>query len=568
MGRHCTTLHFTISTLRSHYWLKLRAQDAGTPELARDQSLRRMLPPKFYILFQQFNIKVILKPCPLGYEISKDFKKCVCSGIIESHSGVGCDLENYKIIRSEYHWLHAASNTAIIIHDHCPYDYCRGDISSLNFHLETLDKQCAFSRSGVLCGACLANLSQVFGTSNCKECSSFMAFAIVPTIIVAGILLVGFLMLLNFTVSTGTINGLIFFANIVRANQAVFFPTGVTNSFLSIFIAWLNLDLGISVCFYNGLDAYAKTWLQFVFPFYIWFMVIAMIIGCHYSTTISNICGRKPVQVLATLFLLSYAKIIRVVLTVFSYTILVYPDGFHKKVWLYDGTVEFLRGKHAVLFVFSFLIFLLLSVPYTFTLMFIQWLQRFSHYRLLFWVDRLMPLFDAYTGPYKAKHRYWVGLLLLVRGIFLPIFVINFTDNPGSNLLAISVMSSILLAGLIFAGGVYKSILNNTLEVVSLLNLLLLSVSTLYIIFIGQSRVVTTYISTCVAFIIFVILILHHAGQQLMSLKKVKTCISFLVPIVPKGIGSSDNNKSDTAIVVSNTETLTSTELREPLIDY
>jgi hypothetical protein len=301
-------------------------------------------------------------------------------------------------------------------------------------------------------------------------------------------------------------------------------------------------------------------------------MVLAMIIGCHYSTTISNICGRKPVQVLATLFLLSYAKIIRVVITVFSYTVLVSPNGFHEKVWLYDGTVEFLRGKHAVLFAFSFLIFLLLSVPYTLTLLFIQWLQRFSHHRLLFWVHRLMPLFDAYTGPYKNKHRYWTGLLLLVRGIFLPIFIINFTNNPGSNLLAISVLSSILLAVLTFAGGVYKSILNNTLEIVSLLNLLLLSVSTLYVIFTGQSRVVTTHISTCVAFIVFIILILHHAGQQLMSLKKVKMFMSFLVPFntVPIGFDSrsSDNNPSDTTIAVTNTETLTSTELHEPLIDY
>ena len=175
-----------------------------------------------------------------------------------------------------------------------------------------------------------------------------MTFAIVPTIIVAAILLVGFLIILNFTVSTGTINGLIFFANIVRANQVTFFPTGVTNSFVGIIFS-------ISVCFYNGLDVYAKTWLQFVFPFYIWFMVIAVIIGCHYSTTISNIRGRKPVQLFATLFLLSYAKIIRVVITVFSYTVLVYPDGFRKKVWLYSGTVEFHRGKYAVLFVFFFL---------------------------------------------------------------------------------------------------------------------------------------------------------------------------------------------------------------------
>ena len=67
------------------------------PELARDQLLRRMLPPRFYILFQQFII-LISKPCPLGYEISKDFKKCVCSCIIEFHNGVGYDLENYKKI--------------------------------------------------------------------------------------------------------------------------------------------------------------------------------------------------------------------------------------------------------------------------------------------------------------------------------------------------------------------------------------------------------------------------------------------------------------------------------------
>ena len=258
----------------SLYKLKLRAQDAGTPELT--PLLKRKLPPK---LFQQFNIKVILKPCPLGYELSQTLRKCSCSDILESHSGVGCDLETYTVTKRKQSWIHAISNasradSAIIIHDYCPYDYCRADIESLNFHLEAPDKQCAFHCSGILCGACQTNFSQVFGTSNCKVCSSFMGFAIVPIIIIAGLLLVGFLMVLNFTVSTGTINGLIFYANIIRANQAVFFPARITFSFLSIFIAWFNLDLGIEVCFYNGLDAYAKTWLQFVSPFYIWFMVI------------------------------------------------------------------------------------------------------------------------------------------------------------------------------------------------------------------------------------------------------------------------------------------------------
>ena len=47
--------------------------------------------------------------------------------------------------------------------------------------------------------------------------------------------------------------------------------------FWAFFIAWLNLDLGIETCLYDGMDAYAKTWLQFLFPAYIWTIVIIII---------------------------------------------------------------------------------------------------------------------------------------------------------------------------------------------------------------------------------------------------------------------------------------------------
>ena len=67
------------------------------------------------------------------------------------------------------------------------------------------------------------------------------------------------------------INGLIFYANIFAMNSATFFspPTNV----LTVFIAWLNLDLGIETCFYDGMDAYTKAWLQYAFPFYVWVLV-------------------------------------------------------------------------------------------------------------------------------------------------------------------------------------------------------------------------------------------------------------------------------------------------------
>ena len=164
---------------------------------------------------------------------------------------------------------------------------------------------------------------------------------------VAGIFLVVNLIFLNLTVSIGTINGFIFYANIVRANHASFFKD---SSFLSYFIAWLNLDLGIETCFYQGLDAIAKTWLQFLFPFYVWVMVITIIVASHYSTVASRLSGNNAVQVLATLFLLSYSKLLRIVITIFSTTDLVYPGNSKHWVWLYDGNVDYLRGKHVPLF--------------------------------------------------------------------------------------------------------------------------------------------------------------------------------------------------------------------------
>ena len=33
---------------------------------------------------------------------------------------------------------------------------------------------------------------------------------------------------------------------------------------LRVFVSFTNLDLSIETCFYNGMDSYAKMWLQYV----------------------------------------------------------------------------------------------------------------------------------------------------------------------------------------------------------------------------------------------------------------------------------------------------------------
>lgn len=569
VNRECTTLNFTVFSKQTLVTVTLKVQNVITP----DYKCKAYHLP--IVLFQEFSVNIGLKTCPLGFLFNDTFKKCICLNSIQAKSGLNCDTEHYYIVRAKHMWLAAvfehnvSQHHGIIVHDQCPFDYCRTDSEFLSFKLEFPNDQCSFHRSGIICGACQHNLSQVLGTSNCMNCSNIMILAIIPATIMAGILLVAFLMFFNLTVSRGTINGLIFYANIIRASQGVFFPTEINKSFLTIFIAWLNLDLGIETCFYNGLDAYIKTWLQFAFPIYIWLIVIIIIVASHYSTTVSKLTPRNALQVLATLFLLSYAKILRLAITVFSSTDLQYPDGFRRRIWLYDGNIEFLNRKHIPLFIVTLLVFTFLSVPYTFSLVSIQWLQRFSQYYLLIWVNRLMPLFDAYTGPYKHQHRYWTGLLLLVRVTIFTVFSSNQANDPSINLLTILIAATILLVFASFVG-VYKSWKINILEIVFLLNLGFLSGATFYRLLRNDSLVLTTTISVSIAFIVFILITMNHFVRQLMSLRKMKNLNSYIVSHIAnhfqmehKEVTTDINNN----IIAMKDITHTSVELKELLLD-
>ena len=87
-------------------------------------------------------------------------------------------------------------------------DYCLPYSSNVN--LLHPDLQCQFNRTGILCSQCQHHLSMVFASSRCMKCANLHILIITIIVIVAGILLPIFLYLLNFTVTIGTINGIIF----------------------------------------------------------------------------------------------------------------------------------------------------------------------------------------------------------------------------------------------------------------------------------------------------------------------------------------------------------------------
>ena len=206
-------------------------------------------------------INATLLSCPPGFQLSNITAQCECAPMLQDR-GLLCNITGATplVQRTRSIWISTHHNGSdIILHDHCPLNYCK--LTQIWLLLDHPDEQCAQGRSGILCGRCNSNLSLTIGTSQCLECTNAYVALLLPFAL-AGLMLVLLLIICNLTVSMGTINGLIFYANIVWVNHANFFKTPnifgvrVFQQVLAVFIAWLNLDLGIETCFVHGMDAY------------------------------------------------------------------------------------------------------------------------------------------------------------------------------------------------------------------------------------------------------------------------------------------------------------------------
>ena len=502
---NCTELNYTTFSTGTYLLLQLYVDGSCS---------------SFDVLKNRLFITVYPLPCPRAFTLSESTQGCICEERLRKYTN-SCDINYQTIERDGDFWVgYDDQSSGLILHPHCPFDYCK--TKPIRFTLNDTDRQCKGDRSGLLCGACQSNRSLALGSSRCLSCSDAYLSLLVP-FAVMGVVLVIFLLACRLTVALGTLSGLVFYANIVQANRSAFFPPGSSNP-LTVFIAWVNLDLGIETCFYDGMDAYAKTWLQFAFPIYIWGVIGIIMFISSRSVTISRILGKNPVAILATLFLLSYAKILRTIITALSLTTLQYPNE-SQVVWLNDANIRYLEGKHIPLFVVGLLVFVLLFLPYTLLLLFGQWLLAWSNLKILFWMNntKLKAFFDSYYSPYEEKHRYWTGLLLVVRFVLLLVFGTNVLGEDSENLLAISAASFGLLAWPWLMGTVYKSLYLSALEASFILNLGISAVANIYIQQAGGSQAIVAYMSTGIAFATFIAILLYHIDLQIKVSQFLKT---------------------------------------------
>ena len=414
INNYCSKVSYSTITFRFGDWCELFLK----VELSSDDYHKR-----FYIR------KLI---CPPGFlEIDKI---CQCDPVIVNFGITQCNINNQTVLRPSNTWITATTYTPYSYHisKQCRFYYCLPHSSHLNF--STPNSQCYFNRSGLLCGHCHQGLSTVFSSSRCHHCSNVYLFLIIP-IAIAGIALVIILFILNITVTDGTINGFILLGNIISINTSLVFPRLEDFTPTYTFISFANLDLGIRTCFYNGMDDYAKMWLQLAFPFYLIFIATLIIITSRYSIKIQRLTARRALPVLATLFLLSYTKVLRIVSSVlfFYSTITHLPSEHTTLVWSVDANVPLFGVRFIILFIVCLMLFLIL-VPFNAILLFTRTLSRFQC------INRFKPILDAYQGPYKDRYYYWTGLQLVVRAA---LFVISSLDR-NNNLTTCAIIFGIL----------------------------------------------------------------------------------------------------------------------------
>ena len=466
-------------------------------------------------------VRIDISRCPFGLKVGKS-EICECEEIlITMVHGIQCNISQMPnpISKKSGHnvWLtYNKQRDCIIAVSECPFDYCLLK-SDIHFNLsDSADKQCSHNRAGTLCGKCQEGLSLVLGSSGCYRCTN-TNLSLLVVFIVAGTLLVVFLTTLNFTVSVGSINGILFYANIVKLNEAAFFPNG-SIPVISQVISWLNLDFGFEVCLFNGLDGYLKTWLQFVFPMYVLILVGSIIISSRWSIRVSRLLRSNIISVLATLTLMSFTKTLRNVTNALMMTKLKCGRNSLQLVWSVDGNVHYFSVKHLILFIFScFVLFLIVS--YTSIILLFQWLQRYCGmycpsflYRLLF---KLQPFLDAYTGPYNDRHRYWTGLLLVIRLVLT--FTFSYTSGSMeyiNNYVIISCEVVLILS--VLGSDVYKSRINYIYEKISHINLCLLCSINSAIsktIYSRYASLVTTF-SVLITSVMFIAIVMQQVYRQ------------------------------------------------------
>ena len=410
-------------------------------------------------------VDITLKSCPPGFELNSKTGSCICLHYLSSLKIDGytpnCSINTRTFNRPTLaSWAGTMNETSgFLLSLYCHHEYCNGDPDLTVFHYSSRDKTisisskdlsinsslCLYNREGILCGNCPTNYSVVFGSTECRQCSNWWLWTLV-FYAVAGPLLIYMLYTLRLTLTTGTLNSIIFYIQI--ANTALYDVLSINAKQCSWVIRYsmkvalfvisiLNLNLGFPLCFYNGMTELWKVGLSLLFPLYLLIIVVVLIILSHFSLKLSNKIAHSSIQVLVTVVHLSFTKLLLALSDVFT------PDNLYNStmnkpinVWYNDGNIKYGEGDHFVLMIITSVIVGIFLIPYMLIILTGRLLMNSNKIR-----EYLRPIYEAIHAPYKYNKQYW----FTARQLLLILSSVVYTIYRGSNMTKFLFVYSIIL---------------------------------------------------------------------------------------------------------------------------
>ena len=535
---------------------------------------------------------VHIEKCPLGFVLNKSEGICQCSPAFYNTQvkyQFECDI-NKKIITRTFKNLNVWAglvktenkSEAFGVSLICPLGYCNWDksyfcsTSNKIMLTDSIDTKncsddssplCLYQRGGMLCGSC-GKLSVVFGSTECKQCSNWWLLTLV-LYAVAGPLIIYLLYALKLTLTSGTLNGIIFYmqasANCGGIDLLQLF-TG--NELAKIYqltffiISSLNIGLGFPICFYNGMTELWKTGLSLLFPLYLLTIVVVLIILSHYCVRVSNRIAHSSVQVLVTVIYLSFLKLLLALIDVFT-SADIYTENTSYKVWYWDGSVEYGVGSHLILIIITLLVVIPLLLPYVLLLIFVRPIR---HTRVN---EYVRPLLEAIHAPYKEGKEYW----FVARLFLLASMCIIYTYYRAVNYLQIYVVTTPIMTLFLLLQAYskpFKNTLVSILDCSMMFNMIFMYMTTWFFLINHQGAIIEImmFISVSITFLAFLLVLFYHVLWVKGKVPLIKAYFNLVYCKMKRPIvGRQQHSRSHALLYDSNDSFYGSCEIREPLLN-
>ncbi|XP_064396731.1 uncharacterized protein LOC135343682 [Halichondria panicea] len=460
----------------------------------------------------QYSIEVKLEQCPPGFYHDNQTLSCRCSAYNESTAYYGitkCKVHTYRVIIEGGYWAGYTPQKNDLYTAQCPFQFCSLNTTTRREQILPNSREdlvnnsffCDSTRQGILCGQCKWGHSTFYHSKtftcgkndNCDYGIIFYIFSeLFPVFIFFTVIV-----LLDFSFTTGSRNGFIFFSQMVTILE---FDHSFNDEFLkalqvgyNIFYGIFNIDFfsvePLSFCLFKHATVMDVLAFKYITTVIALALVILVVVCMSYCMCCTKLCTalKKKVNTrasvlhgLSAFIVICYAECVRVSFFILRYITLRGAGGSSGPNMIFYGGIEYL-GENHVIYAMPAIVSLvtIASIPPILLLAYPSVLKiletcELSEHRLVLGALRvtrfnsLMPMFDVFQGCFKDSYSFFAGLYFIYRAaILIPYSFSGIVFEHTS----VTALILILILGIHSAVQPYKSKQHNTIDSLLFLNL-------------------------------------------------------------------------------------------------